>query len=143
MKSALLIITTALLLATTATVHAGPPVTVTIKNLNTTTAATYSIITNNESLTYANSTPKPPTPVPPSTMAAPFVVQSTLSPDVNFASIRYKVGSKTCVYYTAYVNGTGPQWSKSATPSGGATCTATITAINPATAAWSVELTIK
>ena len=38
---------------------AGPPVTVTFKNNNTTTDATYAIVTSNESSTYANASPKP------------------------------------------------------------------------------------
>ena len=42
---------------------AGPPVTVTFKNNNTTTDATYRIVTTNESSTYANASPKPATTV--------------------------------------------------------------------------------
>lgn len=151
MKSALLITTATLLISSAA--HAGPPVTVTIKNLNTTTAATFSMITNNEITTHANSTPPPPASVPASTTAAPFMVQSLISPSVNYAQLRYKVGSKTCVFYTALVDNTPtggtPQWTKTATPSGGAVCTATITAIDlspppsPNRYAWSVEFTIK
>lgn len=142
MKRAILIITATSLISSAA--YAGPPVTVTIKNLNTTTAATFSMINNNETSTYANSNPKPPASIAASTTAAPFAVQSLISPNANYAQLRYKVGSKTCVFYTAYVNATGtPQWSKSATPSGGAVCTATITAIDPGTSEWWVEFTIK
>lgn len=150
MKRAL-VVTATLLISSAA--YAGPPVTVTIKNLSTTTAATFSMTNNNEISTHANSTPKPPTSIPANTTAAPFMVQSTITPSANYAQLRYKVGSKTCVFYTALVDNTPtggvPQWTKTATPSGGAVCTATITAIdnspapNPNRFAWSVEFTIK
>ena len=78
-----------------------------------------------------------------------YSVQSTISPDVNYAVVRYKIGNKTCVFNTNYVNGytSGgikvPSWNKSYTASGGATCTATITSTNISTHAWAVEFTIK
>lgn len=114
---------------------AGPPVTVTFKNNNTTTDATYIIITSNESSTYANASPKPATTV--SKLGSnSYAVTSLTGPDVNFASLRYKIGSKECVFGTTFINAlqpggyTIPQWTKLATGSGGAVCTATITSTN-------------
>lgn len=126
---------------------AGPPVAITVKNLDSTTAATYQIITANESSTNVNATPKPATSIPALSQDT-YSVQSTISPLANYASLRYKLGSKTCVFYTAfvqsYVNGVlVPQWSKTATPSGGATCTATITSTSLADYSWAVTFTIK
>lgn len=78
-----------------------------------------------------------------------YSVQSTISPDANFAIVRYNIGSKTCVFNTTYVNGytSGgikvPSWNKSYTASGGAICNANITSTNISTHAWAVEFTIK
>lgn len=78
-----------------------------------------------------------------------------ISPDANAATVRYTMGGKTCVFGTTFVNtviGGGlitgsltkiPQWNKTATASGGATCNATITSQNLSTYAWSVEFTMK
>ncbi|CCP15828.1 hypothetical protein SMRA8_1763 [Stenotrophomonas maltophilia RA8] len=145
-KSLLALLTTAALSAAGAA-HAGPPVAITIKNLGTADAA-YSIVGSNETSTYANATPKPAASVPPGATNT-YSVQSTISPDVNYAVVRYKIGNKTCVFNTNYVNGytSGgikvPSWNKSYTASGGATCTATITSTNISTHAWAVEFTIK
>lgn len=127
---------------------AGPPVTVSFKNVGTTTAATYKIITANETSTYVNASPKPA-----ATVAAgqtnTYVVTSLLSPDVNFANVRYRIGTKECVFGTTFVNALQPggakipTWNKTATASGGAICTATITSINLATYAWTVSFTMK
>lgn len=110
---------------------AGPPVTVTFKNNNTTTDATYAIVTSNESSTYANASPKPATTV--SKLGSnSYAVTSLISPDVNYANVRYKIGSKECVFGTTFVNALQPggykipKWNKTATASGGAICTATI-----------------
>ena len=68
---------------------------------------------------------------------------------MNFAAVRYDIGTKECQFYTAFVNTLGsggtkiPVWSKTATPSGGATCTATITSTNIATDEWAVEFDMK
>ena len=109
---------------------AGPPVTVTFKN-QATAEATYKIVTTNESSTYANASPKPATTV--SKLGSnSYAVTSLISPDVNYANVRYKIGSKTCVFSTTFVNALQPggykipQWNKTATASGGAICTATI-----------------
>lgn len=127
---------------------AGPPVTVTFKNNNTTTDATYAIVTSNESSTYANASPKPATTV--SKLGSnSYAVTSLISPDVNYANVRYKIGSKTCVFSTTFVNALQPggykipQWNKTATASGGAICTATITSTNLTTYAWTVDFVMK
>jgi len=127
---------------------AGPPVTVTFKNNNTTTDATYAIVTSNESSTYANASPKPATTV--SKLGSnSYAVTSLISPDVNYANVRYKIGSKTCVFSTTFVNALQPggykipKWNKTATASGGAICTATITSTNLTTYAWTVDFVMK
>lgn len=121
--------------------HAGPPVTVVFKNLGTAVAKNV-LISQNEKLTNASSTPLPASTVPGGASNT-FVVANPLSPDANMAALRYQIGTKECVFYTAYVNAISPVWSKSATPSGGATCTATITSVNPTTNAWNVQFTMK
>ena len=127
---------------------AGPPVTVTFKNNNTTTDATYRIVTTNESSTYANASPKPATTV--SKLGSnSYAVTSLISPDVNYANVRYKIGSKECVFGTTFVNALQPggykipKWNKTATASGGAICTATITSTNLTTYAWTVDFVMK
>jgi hypothetical protein len=127
---------------------AGPPVTVTFKNNNTTTDATYAIVTSNESSTYANASPKPATTV--SKLGSnSYAVTSLISPDVNYANVRYKIGSKECVFGTTFVNALQPggykipKWNKTATASGGAICTATITSTNLTTYAWTVDFVMK
>ena len=127
---------------------AGPPVTVTFKNNNTTTDATYAIVTSNESSTYANASPKPATTV--SKLGSnSCAVTSLISPDVNYANVRYKIGSKECVFGTTFVNALQPggykipKWNKTATASGGAICTATITSTNLTTYAWTVDFVMK
>ncbi|TBU98399.1 hypothetical protein [Stutzerimonas kirkiae] len=146
-RKSLLALLTAAALSAAGAAHAGPPVAVTIKNLGTADAV-YSIVGSNETSTYANATPKPAASVPPGGTNT-YSVQSTISPDANYAIVRYKIGSKTCVFNTTYVNGytsSGikvPTWNKSYTASGGATCTANITSTNISTHAWAVEFTIK
>lgn len=131
----------------TGTALAGPPVAVTFKNLGT-SAATYRIVTNNEASTYSNATPKPLSTVQAANSDI-YTVTSTISPDANFANVRYAIGSKQCVFSTIFLNaikpggGKVPQWNKTATGSGGAICTATITSINFATYAWAVTFTMK
>lgn len=141
----LLIATASMFAATSA--FAGPPVTVTFKNIGTATA-NYTIISTNEAVTYANASPKPA-----ATVAAAgtnvYSVTSLISPDVNYANLRYKIGTKQCLFGTTFVNALQPggakipQWNKTATASGGAICTATITSVNPVTYAWAVTFTMK
>jgi len=110
--------------------HAGPPVTVIFKN-NGTTDATYKVITTNESYTYTFASPKPVTTVKKG-LSNSYVVTNPVSPDANSADVRYQIGSKECVFHTALIivhnypyNTTTPTWTKKATGSGGAVCTAT------------------
>lgn len=134
-------------LSASVSAFAGPPVTIKVKNLNTTTAAVKVTTSTNEITTQANASPTPEATID-FLSENNFVVQSTISPSVNYAALRYRVGSKECTFYTAftvtYSNGVAlPQWSKSATPSGGAVCTATITSTNITTYNWAVTFTIK
>lgn len=126
---------------------AGPPVTVTFKNVGNTNA-TYKIVTSNEASTHINANPKPDTPVKRGEIDT-YIVQSNISPDANYANVRYTMGGKTCTFLATFVATPGPQgskipkWRNTATPGGGATCTAKSTAVNATTYAWSVEFTMK
>ncbi len=132
---------------------AGPPVTVTFKNLST-QEATYKVVTNNAVSTNTNASPKPKTTVQPQG-ADTYVVQNIISPDANAATVRYTIGSKTCVFGTTFVNQISggallpggptkiPKWNKTATASGGAVCTATIKSQNLSNYSWTVEFTMK
>lgn len=155
-KSAVAAVLSAATLFAAGAVHAGPPVTVTFKNLNTTTPASYTRVTSNENSTYVNASPKPVASVTAG-VSDSYVVTYLTSPDVGGAYVRYTMGGKTCVFGTTFLNeiipggifnpgGTPnkvPKWTKTATPSGGAVCTATITSQNLTTYAWSVEFTMK
>lgn len=126
--------------------EAGPNVNVTFKNVGTQTAV-LKLVTSNESSTYQIASPRPVQEVSPGAVSI-FDVQRVLSPDVNSAQVRYTIGSKTCAFGTIYqmrvLPGgiTQPPWTKTATPSGGATCTATITRMN-ADYSWAVEFSMK
>ncbi|WP_434524584.1 hypothetical protein [Photorhabdus asymbiotica] len=129
--------------------HAGPAVTVTFKHLGApgSADAVYTIVTNNEVSTYVNALTKPEANVKQGGFDH-YRVQSPISPDGNYAIVRYKIGNKTCVFSTTfvntYVNGVKlPKWNKGATPSGGAICNATITSTSFVTYEWSVEFTMK
>ncbi|AXO89711.1 hypothetical protein DZC75_17485 [Pseudomonas parafulva] len=127
-------------------VHAGPPVDVTFKNLSS-TQAVLTVVTSNESSTYQIASPKPSDKVA-SQGATLFRVQRVISPDVNAAMVRYSIGSKTCAFGTTYQMRTlpggikQPLWTKTATPSGGANCTAMITRTN-GDYSWAVEFTMR
>lgn len=126
---------------------AGPPVTVTFKNLGTQTA-TYTPTTSNEFITKTNAEPTPKTTINANSSET-YTVQSQTPPDYNHANLRYKIGAKSCVYLSTFVTIPGPggskipKWNNTATPSGGATCTIRATRTNPSTFAWSVEITMK
>ncbi|RMQ42213.1 hypothetical protein ALQ04_01090 [Pseudomonas cichorii] len=130
-----------------ATAHAGPPVTVTFKNLGT-APAEYKVVTTNESSTKLNAK-SPIAPVVEAGASNTYVVQSTISPDAGYASVRYAIGNKVCVFSTTFTNiiSTGgvkvPKWTRTATPSGGAVCTATSGVTNLSTYAWAAEFTMK
>ncbi|MCF5709556.1 hypothetical protein GIV19_20045 [Pseudomonas syringae] len=149
MKSPKLLLSSLALAAMTAaaTVQAGPPVTVTFKNLSA-EAAVYQVVTSNETSTKLNAKPS----IAASVQAGKsdvYAVQSNISPDTNYASVRYAIGSKVCVFSTTFVNlpGAGgvkvPKWTRTATPSGGAMCTATSGVTNLSTYAWAAEFTMK
>ncbi|WP_322617461.1 hypothetical protein [Pseudomonas sp. BIC9C] len=126
---------------------AGPPVTVTFKNLGTQTA-TYTPISNNEAITKANASPTPQVSVIANGTDT-YTIQSRISPDYNHANLRYQIGNKECVYLATFVAATGsgasktPKWNHTATPGGGANCTIKTTKTNPSSYAWSVEITMK
>lgn len=123
---------------------AGPTVTVNFKN-QMNTNATYTVITNNESLTYLNASPKPEKIVKPKTNNV-YHVTSHLSPSVNFAIVRYKSGVKECIFTTTYVQvlpTMPPKWNKSVEQSGGAQCTANIVSTNLVTHEWAVDFVMK
>jgi len=113
--------------------------------------ATYSTITANETNTYTYATPKPA-----GTVAAgyddDYNVTIPLGPDVGYAVSRYTIRGflgKTCVFSTTFTNMLqpggfyAPKWNATATPSGGAICTATITSQNFTTHNWTVDFTMK
>lgn len=134
-------------LGATVTAQAGPPVTVTFKNLGT-EQADYTVVTRNESSTQMNAR----SPIRPMVEPGEFDtyhVQSTLSPDTSYASVRYVMGSKVCVFSTTFMKlpGAGgakiPKWNRTAASEGGAVCTATSRATNLSTYAWAAEFTMK
>lgn len=126
--------------------QAGPVVHVTFKNLGG-DPAELKIVTANESSTYATASPKPDQTVKPG-FDTEFNVQRLFSPEVNGAQVRYVMGRKTCAFGTTFQMRLlpggikQPQWTKNATPSAGANCTATITRTN-ADYSWHVEFTMK
>ncbi|MBV4543245.1 hypothetical protein [Pseudomonas vlassakiae] len=127
-------------------VQAGPPVEVIIKNLGT-QAATMKLVTSNETSTYQIANPQPTKTIQAASSTS-MRVQRVVSPDVNAAMIRYTIGGKTCAFGTTFQMRTlpggikQPEWTKTATPSGGAICTATITSTS-ADYSWKVEFTMK
>ncbi|HEN8711821.1 hypothetical protein [Pseudomonas sp. GD03746] len=126
--------------------QAGPPVEVTFKNLGVENAV-FKMVTSNETSTYQIAQPRPAQTVAPGALTR-FDVQRVVSPDVNGAMVRYTQGRKTCAFGTTFQmrvlpgNIKQPQWTKTATPSGGATCTATITRTN-SDYSWAVEFTMR
>lgn len=131
----------------TSTAMAGPSVTIVVKNQSM-QDITYSITDSNETTTYANASPKPKATILAGESNT-YIVTSTISPDVNYAYVRYQTGFKTCIFKTTYVNmlqprgGKIPQWNKDATGLNGATCAATITSTNPSSHGWVVEFVMK
>ncbi|SFW37417.1 hypothetical protein SAMN02800691_1405 [Luteibacter sp. UNCMF366Tsu5.1] len=131
-------------------VHAGPPVTVTFQHLGMPNSpdATLLAVSKNEFDTYANAVTEPAESVSAGG-ADQYEVESPISPDVNYVVVRYRMGRKTCVFASTYVNASSygglsrPRWTKSAKASGGAICQAAITSTDMATHAWSVKFTMK
>lgn len=142
--SQILIASGSLLLA--GMVQAGPKVDVTVKNQGTGTMV-LKLVTSNETSTYQIANPRPAQQIVPGAVDA-FGVQRVVSPDVNAAMVRYTMGSKTCAFGTTFQMRLmpggimKPEWTKTATPSGGATCTANITG-TAADHSWRVEFTMK
>ncbi|MDY0935043.1 hypothetical protein [Pseudomonas viridiflava] len=134
-------------LGATVTAQAGPPVTVTFKNLGT-ERAEYRPINRNELSTQMNAR-TPISPVVEGGDSIHYVVQSNLSPDTNYASVRYAMGSKVCTFSTTFIKAPGaggakvPKWNRTASPEGGAVCTATSRVTNFSTHAWAAEFTMK
>ncbi|WHS58113.1 hypothetical protein [Pseudomonas sp. G2-4] len=145
LKSVLSVLAVSIVVASSAL--AGPPVAITFKNLGT-ADATYKIVTNNEATTNANSIQKPVTTVKAGGVDT-YTVQSNLSPIANYANLRYTIGGKTCTFQATFVGTVGPlgsttpKWKNTATPSGGAVCTAKVTSTNTSTYAWAVVFTMK
>ncbi|EPF64309.1 hypothetical protein [Pseudomonas syringae] len=144
------VLLTSLALATlcaTVVAHAGPPVTVTFKNLGT-EAAKHKPVTRNELSTLRNARTAIGSTVQPGDSNF-YTVQSTLSPDASYASVRYVMGSKVCVFSTTFVRLAGaggvkvPKWNRTATPEGGAICTATSRVTDLSTHAWTAEFIMK
>ncbi|MGV8893421.1 MAG: hypothetical protein ACOH2K_10890 [Burkholderiaceae bacterium] len=137
----------ALSVFTATTAFAGPPVTVHFTN-KATSSAIYTVISANESSTYANASSQRIETVPAATQNS-YVVTSRISPDLNYANVRYKIGSKECVFSTVFLNAQQPggykipKWSKHAKARGGAICTATITSTKLSTYAWTVDFVMQ
>jgi hypothetical protein len=129
-----------------ATAQAGPPVTVTFKNLGT-EAAVYTVVTSNEISTQRNA--RSPGQKVAAGRSDSYIVQSTVSPDTSYATVRYVMGPKACVFTTTFskLPAAGgarvPKWTKTATPSGGAVCTATSRVTSLSSHAWAAEFTMK
>lgn len=146
MKYSMRTLTFGVSLLLAATAQAGPNVNVTFQNQSA-VPVNLKLVTSNESTTYQLAEPKPPQQVAPQ-QSINFNVQRLVSPDVNAAMVRFANGSKTCAFSTTYQLRTlpggikQPQWNKSATPSGGANCTATITSTR-ADYSWDVVFTMK
>jgi hypothetical protein len=126
---------------------AGPPVSITFKNLGP-EPAMHTITNNNEASTRYNSNPTP-APSVSADNSNFYIVQSRTSPDANYASLRYRAGNKECVYSTTFVATAGPggskipKWKESATPSGGAICTIDVLSRSYSTYEWAVQITMK
>ncbi|MCF5722226.1 hypothetical protein [Pseudomonas syringae] len=137
----------AVLAITTGSALAGPEVRVTFKNIGD-KAATYAPLDSNQFTTKNNASPTPSEKVAVNAADA-YTVQSQTSPLVNYASVRYVMGNKSCEFLTSFVSTLGfagtriPKWNHSATPSGGATCTIRSTGTRLSDYSWSVEMTMR
>jgi hypothetical protein len=90
-------------IASSSEVHAGPPVFITFKNNNKDSGATYTISTDNDASTYTNAYPKPAKIVPKESTNS-YAVTSLINPDMNYATVHYKIGDKECIFYTSFIN---------------------------------------
>ncbi|MDH1306089.1 MULTISPECIES: hypothetical protein [Pseudomonas] len=135
---------TAVMLAAAAAL-AGPPVEVTFRNLGT-ESVKLQLTNANETSTYQIANPKPHDEVKPGESIR-FTVQRLVSPDTNGAMLRYSQGRKSCAFSTTFVMMMSggikqPKWNKTATPAGGATCTAVNSGFS-SNYAWKAEFTMK
>lgn len=149
MRKSLLAVLATAMFGAAGMVYAGPVVTITFKHVGASSAAdaVYSPSNTTEAVTQSYASPAPATTVIAGKTNT-YQVQNTLSASLNSATVRYKIGNKTCVFSTSYILSPGafgstPSWDKNAKASGGATCKATITSITASTGAWAVEFTMK
>jgi hypothetical protein len=124
---------------------AGPEVSVTFKN-NTGDTAHYNAVGSNGIATQSNALPTPQATVA-AAQTDSYRVRSSVSPDMGYAVVDYRVGSKTCRFSTTYTrNFTSgvrtPKWNKSAVAGGGARCDVKVTTVDYASHNWSVEFTM-
>lgn len=124
---------------------AGPQVSVTFKN-NGSEDAFYSAVGSNGVMTRNNASPAPAATVGGG-QSSFYRVQSTISPDANYAVVDYRIGSKKCRFTTTYSKGFAsgirvPKWNKSAVAEGGARCDVKITSVDYGSHNWSVEFTM-
>jgi hypothetical protein len=134
-------------LTLSASAHAGPSVQVTFKNMGS-EPATYSPSGRNEMGTHANASPTPDVLVNAGKIDS-YNVLSRISPDSNYATVRYRMGRKECQFTTTFINAPlrggvkVPKWKESAVASGGAVCTARRLSTDYSSYGWAVEFSMK
>jgi hypothetical protein len=133
-------------LTLSAAAQAGPPVQVTFKNMGS-AEAVYTPSGRNEMGTHTNASPTPG-PIVKGGDLSRYSVQSGLSPDANYATVRYQMGRKQCQFTTTFVKAPlragvkVPKWKESAVASGGAICTAKRLSTNYSDYSWAVEFSM-
>ncbi|WP_392475691.1 hypothetical protein [Pseudomonas sp. WSY_20] len=145
MKNCMRILSATAVMLAAAPALAGPPVEVTFRNLGT-ESVKLQLTNANETSTYQIANPKPHDEVKPGESIR-FTVQRLVSPDTNGAMLRYSQGRKSCAFSTTFVMMMSggikqPKWNKTATPAGGANCTAVNSGFS-ANYAWKAEFTMK
>jgi hypothetical protein len=124
--------------------------TVTVTNQGT-AAMVRSVVSSGEAYTQANVNPTPTSPLLPSASDT-FTVGNPASNLVTGVHLRYKIGSKQCLFHSSFTGTPSqlpggaitPNWTKSVEQSGGAICTATITYTAPSPSFnWNVTFTMK
>lgn len=145
MKNCMRILSATAVMLAAAPALAGPPVEVTFRNFGT-ESVKLQLTNANETSTYQIANPKPHDEVKPGESIR-FTVQRLVSPDTNGAMLRYSQGRKSCAFSTTFVMMMSggikqPKWNKTATPAGGATCTAVNSGFS-SNYAWKAEFTMK
>jgi len=145
MKNCMRILSATAVMLAAAPALAGPPVEVTFRNLGT-ESVKLQLTNANETSTYQIANPKPHDEVKAGESIR-FTVQRLVSPDTNGAMLRYSQGRKSCAFSTTFVMMMSggikqPKWNKTATPAGGATCTAVNSGFS-SNYAWKAEFTMK